>query len=179
MSVILRRIVSLSGCRPVGVFCEPLSEFHVDIYCHLGEDSLKFQIMRWLIKDLSAIHYTTMRFLRKATPKWKDDYMAEAASKSYFKKDDYIAVALFQGDHLLGWAMLDVRHTSAYFRTYIFVKEKCRRKGYGTSIIRKAKEVARRRGREIRVCPWDYRSKKFFRAVNITKSEVAHGYSLQ
>ena len=63
-------------------------------------------------------------------------------------------------------------------RTYIFVKPRYRRKGYGTMLIKKAKEVARRRGRGIRVCPWNRTSRSFFKSVNVSRDEVAPGYDL-
>jgi GNAT superfamily N-acetyltransferase len=138
--------------------------------------------MRWLIKDITKVHPTTRRYLLAATPTYKDDYMREAMGR-HACFGDYLAVALFSGKNLIGWAMLDFFLSGQCWppavRTYIYVKEKYRRNGYGSMILQKAREVAKRRGREIRVCPHDKRSKKFFQAFNITNDQVVRGYSLR
>lgn len=136
--------------------------------------------MRWVIKDFARLHHTTKRYLAAATPTWEGDYMKDAARTKHHHPGDYLVIALFNNHHLIGWAMLDMvlSKQSRLLRTYIFVKEKHRRKGYGTIIIKKVKEVAKRRGKGIRVLPHDKRSRKFFQSVNITRSEVAPGYQL-
>ncbi len=136
--------------------------------------------MRWLIKDYARISPFSRRYLRAATPQDKDDYMYSAASNPSPRKGDYLAIVLYSGSHLLGWAMCDFRlsKNSHCLRTYVYVKKNHRRKGYGSMLMRKAREAAKRRGRDLRVCPWNKQSKKFFQAVNITTSEVAPGYNL-
>ena len=136
--------------------------------------------MRWLIKDYARINPYSRRYLRDATPDDKDDYMYAAANEENPRKGDYLAIALYSGGNLLGWAMCDFRISvnSDCLRTYVYVKRKHRRKGYGSMLMQKAREIAKRRGRYLRVCPWNKTSKKFFQAVNITTTEVAPGYSL-
>jgi GNAT superfamily N-acetyltransferase len=136
--------------------------------------------MRWLIKDLAKVHPITRKYLTDATPPG-GDYMRIGAKQSARRNSgNYIAIALFSDKHLIGWAMLDffLSKNSPSVRTYIFVKPKYRRKGYGTKIMRKAREAAKRRGKNIRVCPWSKPSRKFFTSVNITKSEIAPGFTL-
>ena len=136
--------------------------------------------MRWVIKDYSKLHHITRKYLCDATPNDKDDYMRAAASKSNPRSGDYLAIAMFSGRNLIGWAMLDfvLSKSSPCLRVYVFVKPQYRRRGYGTLIMKKAREAAKRRDRDIRVCPWNHRSKKFFQAVKVTREEVAPGYAL-
>ena len=106
--------------------------------------------------------------------------MREAIDRKNIVKGNYIVIALFVSNRLVGWAMLDfvLSQQSSMLRCYIYVKEQYRRKGYGTLILQKTRLAAKRRGRGIRVCPWDVRSRKFFQSVNVTKNEVAQGYTL-
>jgi GNAT superfamily N-acetyltransferase len=112
-----------------------------------------------------------------------DDYMREGVKLCRKRKiKSYIAVALFENisKDLIGWAMLDIflsKH-SKNVRTYIYVKTKYRRKGYGTRILQKAKEVAKKRYKYkgIKVCPHTKSSLKFFKKANITKEEIVRGY---
>ena len=135
---------------------------------------------RWMIKDLSKVHPTTRKYLTAATPR-PFDFMREAAEHVMERKPgSYVAIALYSGHHLLGWAMLDfwLSNGSRLVRTYVFVKPRLRRNGYGTMLIATARKVAKRRGRGIRVLPYNKTSRCFFRAVNIKKSEVGPGYWL-
>jgi GNAT superfamily N-acetyltransferase len=132
----------------------------------------------WLIEDLKT---TNLRRTFVAATPLGDDYMREGV-KLCRKRKSYIAVALFKslGKDLIGWAMLDIflSKQSKSVRTYIYVKTKYRRKGYGTRILQKAKEVAKKRYKYkgIKVCPHTKSSLKFFKKANVTKEEVVRGY---
>ena len=103
----------------------------------------------WLIGDLktSPEMKNYHRTFVASTP-LGDDYMREGVKLCRKRKrKSYIAVALLDDQNLIGWAMLDIflsKH-SKNVRTYIYVKTKYRRKGYGTRILQKAKEVAKKR----------------------------------
>lgn len=134
----------------------------------------------WLIRDLKTTNHH--RTFVAATP-LGDDYMREGVKLCRKRKrKSYIAVALFKniGKDLIGWAMLDIflSKQSKSVRTYIYVKTKYRRKGYGTIILQKAKEVAKKRYKYkgIKVCPHTKSSLKFFKKANVTKEEVVRGY---
>lgn len=141
--------------------------------------------MKWLIKDLAKINIQTQKQLAAATPNWSqyEDWMrlsAQRAAKGKTKPGQHIAIALFVDEALVGWAMCDfmLSKNSKKVRTYVYVKRLHRRNGYGTFILKKAREVAKRRGKGIRVCPHDTCSKKFFQSVNISSTEIAPGYTL-
>lgn len=137
--------------------------------------------MQFLIRDLVKVTPEIRRRLIDTTPMWLGDFMRAGAKHSVKSgPGKYLAIALFAGNRLIGWAMLDflLSQDSPFVRTYVFVKERHRRKGYGTLIMQKAKQVAKRRGRGIRVCPHDRPSRKFFQSVSITKQEVVPGYDL-
>lgn len=134
--------------------------------------------MRWLVKDMARLSAGTRRFLTAATPLGKD-YMREGAELSGERPPgSYHAVVLYSGSHIVGWSMLDfaLSRNSRAVRTYIYVKPRYRRNGFGTEILQKAREAARRRGRPIKVCPHTKCSRKFFQSVGITKQEVVRGY---
>jgi GNAT superfamily N-acetyltransferase len=135
--------------------------------------------MNIIIKDFSQLSLITRKHLANATP-LGDDYMRVAAEGYGVKRGNYIAIILYSGHNIIGWTMLDflLSHNSDYIRTYVFVKPQYRRKGYGTLLMKKAKEVVKRRNKQVRVCPWNERSRKFFQSVKIKKSEVAPGYYL-
>jgi len=139
----------------------------------------------WLIGDLKTrpVMKNHHRTFVASTP-LGDDYMREGVKLCRKRKrKSYIAVALFddpRGKNLIGWAMLDIflsKH-SKNVRTYIYVKTKYRRKGYGTRILQKAKEVSKKRYKYkgIKVCPHNKSSLKFFKKANIKKEEVVRGY---
>lgn len=133
--------------------------------------------MRWIIKDPFMVNLSTRRKLFGATPTWKNDYMREAMQ--ICKRGKYLAIALFKGSTLIGWAMLDFRlsrHKSV--RTYVYVKSKFRRRGYGKKIIAKANSLILKMGRTISVLPHDPTSRSFFKAIGITKQQVARNYHL-
>jgi GNAT superfamily N-acetyltransferase len=140
--------------------------------------------MRWLIKDIAKMDVGIRRMLRSATPNWRDaeDYMRVAARESVTdpKSGKYIAIALFRNQKLIGWAMCDLwlSQCSKKMRIYLYVKRQYRHMGFGTLLFRKAKEVAKRRGKGVRVCPHNKESRGFFRAIRITKEDVAPGYTL-
>jgi GNAT superfamily N-acetyltransferase len=136
--------------------------------------------MQFFIKDLAKVTPAMRSRLTDATPVGDDFMRAGAKYSSKSGPGKFLAIALFAGNQLIGWSMLDfmLSQDSPLVRTYIFVKTRHRRKGYGTLIMQKAKQVAKRRGRGIRVCPYNKSSRKFFQSVRISKSEVAPGYDL-
>ena len=133
----------------------------------------------WKIKDLKKVSKKEYKVLVAATP-LGDDYMREGVIKSKERKtNSYISICLYNKKELIGWSMLDLflSKGSKNTRTYIYVKKKFRRKGYGTQILDKAKKENLKRGYEkIRVCPHDKASKNFFKNINIRKEEIVRGY---
>jgi GNAT superfamily N-acetyltransferase len=137
--------------------------------------------MIWKIKDFLEFETNSQKNLTKTSPE-RNDYMREACLIAYKrKKGSYIAIALYKQKTLIGWAMLDffLSRNSTGVRTYIYVKPIYRRNGYGSKILQKAKETAKKMGRTIRVIPHNKISTKFFNYVKIDKSEVVKGYSLK
>lgn len=134
--------------------------------------------MKWIIRDLKFVSKKYRKIYLSSTP-LGDDYMREGVLLSKKRKrKNYYSIALFDKE-LIGWAMLDffLSKNSKSIRTYIYVKTKYRRKGYGTKIINKAKQVIKKFNCEgIKVCPHDKSSAKFFRSLNITKNEIVRGY---
>lgn len=118
--------------------------------------------------------------LLAATPTWKGDLMREAMLHlREHGPDNYFAVALFNGKELIGWSMLDYRlSTDRSVKTYIYVRTKYRRKGYGTRILTRARKVIEAMGKDIRVLPHDRRSQQFYRKLGMRKRQVAYGYAL-
>lgn len=135
--------------------------------------------MKWLIKDVKKCSAILKKTLVSSTP-IGDDYMREGVILSKKRKEkSYFAVCLFDNKELIGWAMLDffLSKQSKNIRTYIYVKTKFRRKGYGTKIINKSREVVKKMSYNgIKVCPHNKSSLKFFKKVNIKKEEVVKGY---
>lgn len=133
----------------------------------------------WKIKDLKNTSKKEYRTLVASTPVG-EDYMREGVIKSKIrKKNSYIAICLYNKKELIGWSMLDLflSKGSKNTRTYIYVKKKFRRKGYGAKIISMAKKVNLEMGYTgIKVSPHDRASKKFFKNINIKKEEVVRGY---
>jgi GNAT superfamily N-acetyltransferase len=134
--------------------------------------------MNWKIKDFIELHPQTQKNLAKTTPWWHGDYMQDACQFAHERpKGSYIVVAGYKGNTLVGWAMLDFfLSRSVGVRTYIYVKPKYRRNGYGSEILKKAKEKAKKMGRIIKVLPHNKTSTQFFKSMKINKSEVCHGY---
>lgn len=134
---------------------------------------------KWLIKDIKKCSCYLRKIFVASTP-LGDDYMREGVILSKKrKKNNYIAVSLFNEKELIGWAMLDIflSKQSKNIRTYIYVKTKFRRKGYGTKILEKAKNVSKKLSFSgIKVCPHNKSSLKFFKKANIKKDEVVRGY---
>ena len=134
--------------------------------------------MNWYFKDLKHISNKYRRIFVAATP-LGEDYMREGVILSKKRKEkNYYAIALFNKEKLVGWAMLDffLSKNSKYVRTYIYVKTKHRRKGYGTKIITYAKKQAEKLCSGIRVCPHTKNSRLFFKKANISRKEVVKGY---
>lgn len=135
--------------------------------------------MRWIVKDLKNCSSKLKRIFVASTP-LGEDYMREAVILSKKrKKGNYTAIALFNKKELIGWAMFDffLSKQSKKIRTYIYVKTKFRRKGYGTKILNKAKEISKKLSYEgIKVCPHTKSSLKFFKKANIKKEEIVRGY---
>lgn len=135
--------------------------------------------MKWIIKDVKKCSKQLKRIFVASTP-LGEDYMREAVILSKKRKEkSYIGVALFNNKELIGWAMLDffLSKNSKNIRTYIYVKTKFRRKGYGTKIINKAREVSQKMScNGIKVCPHNKSSLKFFKKANIKKEEIVRGY---
>lgn len=135
--------------------------------------------MQWIIKDVKKCSPRLKRTLVASTP-LGDDYMREGVILSKVRKDgSYLAIALFNKKELIGWAMLDffLSKGSKNIRTYIYVKTKFRRKGFGTKILNKTKEFAIKLScNGIKVCPHNRSSLKFFKNANIKKEEVVRGY---
>lgn len=135
--------------------------------------------MKWLIKDLKKCSREELRIFVASTP-LGDDYMREGVILSKKRKNkNYVAVALFNEKELIGWSMLDffLSKSSKKVRTYIYVKTKFRRKGFGRKILNKAREVSLKYSCEgIKVCPYNKSSLRFFKKVNIKKEEVVRGY---
>lgn len=136
--------------------------------------------MRWVIKDPVLISRQFQRHLLAATPLWRGDYMREAM-RDIRRSDigDYLAICLFKDANLIGWSMLDFSNSAEKsVWTYIYVRTRYRRKGFGKKILNRAKKLIEKMGKKIRVCPHDRRSKNFFKKVGIRKCEVVYGYSL-
>lgn len=133
----------------------------------------------WKIKDLKNTSKKEYRTLVASTPVG-EDYMREGVIKSKIrKKNSYIAICLYNKKELIGWSMLDLflSKGSKNTRTYIYVKKKFRRKGYGAKIISMTKKVNLKMGYAgIKVSPHDRASKKFFKNIDIKKEEVVRGY---
>lgn len=133
----------------------------------------------WKIKDVKNLNKKEYKTLVAATP-LGEDYMREGvilAKKR--KKRSYLAVCLYKEKELIGWAMLDffLSKNSKFIRTYVYVKTKYRRKGYGKKIIEKTKEINIKIGNKgIKVCPHNKSSLKFFKKIKISKEEVVRGY---
>lgn len=68
---------------------------------------------------------------------------------------------------IIGWGV----HFSKLNEFHIFVSPRHRRKGVGTKILK----VAKKNIKEIKICPWDKRSRKFFGNFDF---EPASGYCL-
>jgi GNAT superfamily N-acetyltransferase len=136
--------------------------------------------MKWLIEDLVKLTPDLRELLAVATPTWKNDYMHDAMKVCMKRKPgSYLAIALFNKNVLIGWAMLDFFLSGTKsIRTYIYVETKFRRKGYGTKILDKTKEIIKEKGKEIRVLPHDKTSRKFYKHSNIDKKEIVRGYYL-
>lgn len=133
--------------------------------------------MKWIIEDIKYSSPKHKKIFVAATP-LGEDYMREGVILSKKRKEkNYFCVALFDKE-LIGWAMLDffLSKNSNHVRTYIYVKTKFRRKGYGTKIINKAKSYAKNFCKGIKVCPHNKASLKFFKKANIKKEEVVKGY---
>lgn len=135
---------------------------------------------KWIIKDPATLSLSRWQLLIAATPTWKNDYMRDGIRQCRkHGKNQYLAICLFDKE-LIGWAMLDFRLSGEKsVRHYIYVKTKYRRKGYGTIIFNKAKEIAASMDREIRVLPHDKRSKRFYKKAQIEKHQVVRGYTLK
>jgi GNAT superfamily N-acetyltransferase len=135
--------------------------------------------MKWIIRDVKKCSARLRKIFVAATP-LGEDYMREAVILSKKRKENsYIAVALFNEKELIGWAMLDyfLSKGSKNIRTYIYVKTKFRRKGYGTKILNKARDVSKENNcNGIKVCPHTKSSLRFFKKANIKKEEVVRGY---
>lgn len=134
--------------------------------------------MRWYFKDLKFASNRHKRMFVASTP-LGEDYMREGVVLSKNRKEkNYYAIALFNNKELVGWAMLDffLSRKSKQVRTYIYVKTKYRRKGYGTKIINRAKKYAENFCDGIKVCPHTRASKLFFKKANINKKEIVKGY---
>jgi GNAT superfamily N-acetyltransferase len=135
--------------------------------------------MKWIIRDVKKCSLRLRRIFVAATP-LGEDYMREAVILSKKRKENnYIAVALFNEKELVGWAMLDyfLSKGSKNIRTYIYVKTRFRRKGYGTKILNRARDVSIKMNCDgIKVCPHTKSSLKFFKKANIKKEEVVRGY---
>jgi L-amino acid N-acyltransferase YncA len=135
--------------------------------------------MKWMIRDVKNCSAKIRKIFVAATP-LGEDYMREAVILSKKRKENnYIAVALFNKKELIGWAMLDyfLSKGSKNIRTYIYVKTKFRRKGYGTKILSKVKDVSKKMNCDgIKVCPHTKSSLIFFKKANIKKEEVVRGY---
>jgi len=135
--------------------------------------------MQWIIKDIKKCSNHLKKIFVASTP-LGEDYMREGVMLSKKRKEkSYIAVALFDKNKLIGWAMLDffLSKSSKNIRTYIYVKTKFRRKGFGTKILNKAKDVSLKLSYNgIKVCPHNKSSLKFFKKANIKKEEIVRGY---
>lgn len=133
----------------------------------------------WKIKDIKNLSKKEYRTLVAATP-LGEDYMREGVIKSKKRKHkNYLAICLYNKKELIGWAMLDffLSKDSKFIRTYIYVKTKFRRKGYGKKIIEKTKIINKKmKNKGIKVCPHNKASLKFFKKINIKKEEVVKGY---
>lgn len=134
--------------------------------------------MRWIVRDLDKVHPVTRRCLTNTTPNDNADYMRKGAVECVKHPGKFVAIALYSGRNLLGWGMLDLylSHNSPLIRTYLYVKKQHRRHGYGTMILKRCREAARRRGRGIRVCPHTKSNRKFFHAAKVAQAEVAPGF---
>lgn len=135
--------------------------------------------MKWIVRDVKKCSLKLRRIFVAATP-LGEDYMREAVVLSKKRKENsYTAVALFNEKELIGWSLLDhfLSKKSKNVRTYIYVKTKFRRKGYGTKILNKAKDVSKKFNcNGIKVCPHTKSSLKFFKKANIKKEEIVRGY---
>lgn len=133
----------------------------------------------WRIRDIKKINRKEHKILVAATP-LGEDYMREGVILAKKRKEkSYIGICLYNKKELIGWSMLDffLSKKSKYIRTYIYVKTKYRKMGYGKKIIKKTKEINKKMGNEgIKVCPHNKASLKFFKRININKKEVVRGY---
>lgn len=133
----------------------------------------------WKIKDIKKLNQKEHRTLVSSTP-LGEDYMREGVIVAKKRKEkSYIGICLYNKKELIGWSMLDffLSKQSKYIRTYIYVKTKYRKQGYGRKIIEKTKQVNEKMGnRGIKVCPYNKESSKFFKKINISKQEVVRGY---
>jgi len=138
--------------------------------------------MKWQIKDLQKIDPVFRKLLARHTPNWHGavDFMREACQVVDRRKaGSYIAIIMYVGGVFVGWSLLDFYRSrnSKGVKTYIYIVPIHRRRGYGSQLLEKAKEKAKKLDRTIRICPHDKCSTKFFRACNVDKSEVAVGYT--
>ena len=93
-------------------------------------------------------------------------------------EDIPVLLLIDDNDVIVGWSAV-FRGLSGKFTIMLNVRRSERRKGYGTVLLNNMKAFCDSKGYQWTVCPWDPKSREFFRQSEIKGSQIEPGFCMR